>query len=297
MNLSRAEEAIATWAPAPSNEDIAREVRHGLTACPKWLPPSLLYDAIGSALFHVITELPEYGLTAAEIRLLRQNALPVAAAAKGCRTLVELGPGDGRKARIVTEAFLNLRSDLDYYALDVSRSALEKTARDLAAIPGLSAHTVEGSFLTLEKLPPRVSAGPRCVMLLGSTLGNFDPDHRLAFLQSLRNCLNTGDWLLLGLDLIKPVSLLIDAYDDPGGVTAAFNRNVLVRLNREMGASFKPARFRHKAVWSPSHSRMEMHSRLWSHVRLRSRGRRAWLTSIGEKPFTPNPPTSSIPLR
>ena len=259
MNPSQEVEANPAGVSTPLSDNLALEVRCGLTTFPKWLPTSLLYDAVGSALFQAITELPEYGLTAAEIRLLEQRALSIAAAVMPCRTLVELGPGDGRKARIVIEAFLRLRSELDYYAMDVSRSAVEKTTRDLAAIPGLRAHGVEGSFVSLQELPPRGHAGPRCVMLLGSTLGNFGPDSRLALLQSLRKCLNTGDWVLLGLDLIKPASLLIAAYDDPIGVTAAFNRNVLVRLNREMGASFKPDCFRHKAVWSSLHSRMEMH--------------------------------------
>lgn len=231
----------------------------GLTSAPKTLPPKWFYDARGSALFERITELPEYYPTRAEHRILRRRADAVAAAAGPVRTLVELGSGSSRKTRLLLDALTREGQLTRYAPLDVSEDALaeagEALCRDYPALDVTAVVTDYESDLTL----PRT--GPALVAFLGGTLGNLDGDARRAFYGALRPQLGSGDSLLMGVDLVKPASVLVPAYDDGAGVTAEFNRNVLRVLNRELAAGFRPEGFDHVALWNAAASRVEMRLR------------------------------------
>ncbi|MFF9060733.1 L-histidine N(alpha)-methyltransferase [Streptomyces sp. NPDC101213] len=234
------------------------DVLQGLTATPKTLPPKWFYDAEGSELFERITELPEYYPTRAEREILVDRAGEIAAAA-GARTLVELGSGSSEKTRHLIGAL----TDLDTYVpVDVSESALTGAGRALAAErPGLSVHALIADFTAPLTLPD--TPGPRLVAFLGGTIGNLLPAERAAFLGSVRALLSPGDALLLGTDLVKDEEVLVRAYDDAAGVTAAFNKNVLSVVNRELGGDFDPDAFDHVALWDAGNE--------WIEMRLRSR--------------------------
>ncbi|MFD7454012.1 L-histidine N(alpha)-methyltransferase [Kitasatospora sp. NPDC059827] len=235
------------------------DVRHGLTADPKWLPPKWFYDARGSELFEEITRLPEYYPTRAERAILTARAGEIAAATRA-RTLVELGSGSSEKTRLLLDA-LRSTGDLETYVpVDVSESALVAAGTALAAeYPGLAVHGVLADFTARLGLPPE--GGPRLVAFLGGTLGNLLPQERAGFLRGLRAALDPGDFLLLGTDLVKDPAVLVAAYDDGAGVTAEFNRNVLNVLNRELGADFDPEAFEHVALWDPEQEWIEMRLR------------------------------------
>jgi L-histidine Nalpha-methyltransferase len=240
---------------------LRHDVRHGLTARPKWLPPKWFYDARGSALFEEITRLPEYYPTRAERSILTARADEIAAST-GARTLVELGSGSSEKTRLLLDALRRLGTLRTYLPVDVSDSALTDAGRALtAAYPGLTVHAVVSDFTTTLDLPP--SAGPRLIAFLGGTLGNLRPRERAGFLGALRTELAPGDALLLGTDLVKDPATLVAAYDDAAGVTAAFNKNVLDVLDRELDADFDPAAFDHVALWDADAE--------WIEMRLRSR--------------------------
>lgn len=251
---------IASSGAAPT---FAEDVRRGLTADPKVLFPKYLYDALGSRLFEAICELPEYYLTRAETEILQRHAAEIASAVEGPVRLVELGSGDGSKARFLIEALLGRQPSLEYLPVDVSRSAVEQgSERLLHAFPELMVTAYVAEYQTglrairVARVPP----GMRILALfLGSTIGNLDPGERIALLRSIRGVLRPGDALLLGTDLKKPESILLPAYDDPLGVTAAFNLNVLVRINRELGGGFDLSAFRHRARWNAEEGRIEMH--------------------------------------
>jgi L-histidine N-alpha-methyltransferase len=234
------------------------DVRHGLTATPKTLPPKWFYDARGSELFERITELPEYYPTRAEREILLARADGIAAAA-GARTLIELGSGSSEKTRHLIDALTGLDT---YVPVDVSESALARAGRALAAErPGLAVHALVADFTGRLELPR--TPGPRLLAFLGGTIGNLLPDERAAFLARLRALLSPGDALLLGTDLVKDERVLVRAYDDAAGVTAAFDKNVLAVINRELGADFDPDAFDHVARWDAE--------REWIEMRLRSR--------------------------
>ncbi|CAL9594999.1 Histidine N-alpha-methyltransferase [Streptomyces sp. enrichment culture] len=234
------------------------DVLNGLTGTPKTLPPKWFYDARGSELFERITELPEYYPTRAEREILAGRAGEIAAAA-GARTLVELGSGSSEKTRYLLDALTGLRV---YVPVDVSESALTRAGRALAAErPGLDVHALIADFTAGLALPD--VPGPRLVAFLGGTIGNLLPAERAAFLASVRALLSPGDALLLGTDLVKDEDVLVRAYDDAAGVTAAFDKNVLAVVNRELGADFDPAAFDHVALWDAE--------REWIEMRLRSR--------------------------
>ncbi|WP_225625818.1 L-histidine N(alpha)-methyltransferase [Streptomyces werraensis] len=234
------------------------DVLAGLTSTPKWLPPKWFYDGRGNELFEEITALPEYYPTRAEREILVARAGEIAEAT-GARTLVELGSGSSEKTRFLLEALTGLRG---YVPVDVSQSALTRAGRALAAErPGLDVHALIADFtagLTLPDTPV-----PRLVAFLGGTIGNLMPDERAAFLAAVRSLLSPGDTLLLGTDLVKDEQDLVRAYDDAAGVTAAFNKNVLSVVNRELDADFAPAAFEHVALWNAE--------REWIEMRLRSR--------------------------
>ncbi|MFG3138559.1 L-histidine N(alpha)-methyltransferase [Streptomyces sp. NPDC048211] len=232
------------------------DVLHGLTGHPKTLPPKWFYDARGSELFEEITRLPEYYPTRAEREILIDRAAEIAAAS-GARTLVELGSGSSEKTRHLLDALPELHS---YVPVDVSESALRGAAEALLEErPGLSVHALIADFTAELSLP--ATPGPRLVAFLGGTIGNLLPDERATFLSSVRSLLSPGDTLLLGTDLVKDEKVLVAAYDDAAGVTAAFNRNVLSVVDRELGADFAPDDFEHVARWNPQQEWIEMRLR------------------------------------
>jgi L-histidine N-alpha-methyltransferase len=246
-----------------SDDDLARElrsdVRAGLTATPKSLPPKWFYDARGSELFEEITRLPEYYPTRAEREVLVAHAGDVARTTNA-KTLVELGSGSSDKTRLLLDAFRAHGTLGSFVPLDVSGTALlEAMARIVADYPALDVHGIVGDFTRhLGHLP---SGGRRVVAFLGGTIGNLRPAERAGFLAALRSALEPGDWLLLGTDLVKDPATLVAAYDDAAGVTAEFNRNVLCVLNNSLGADFSPDAFAHVALWDADEEWIEMRLR------------------------------------
>ena len=238
---------------------LERDVRVGLTAEAKWLPPVWFYDDRGSALFDEITRLEEYYPTRAERGLLVAHAAEIAARSEA-DTLVELGAGTCDKSRVLLDAFRAAGTLVRYVPLDVSDGTLWAAARALVdEYPGLDVHAVVGDFdHHMGKIPV---GGRRIVAFLGSTIGNFYPDQRRRFLFDLDCTMAHGDSLLIGTDLVKDEKKLVAAYDDAAGVTAEFNRNVLRVLNRKLQARFDPARFAHVALWNEEDSRIEMRLR------------------------------------
>jgi dimethylhistidine N-methyltransferase len=240
----------------------ARDVAAGLALPQKTLPASWLYDELGSALFEVITLLPEYGLTRADAALLREAAGEIAATAGYPSLVVELGSGTGTKTRHILEAATE-SGPVEYHPIDISRAALEACRAALSAIPGVTIRVTEATYLEgIDQVLSRRQAGQKALVLfLGSTIGNFSRPEAETFLRAVRTRLRTGDSLLLGADLVKPRKRLIDAYDDALGVTAAFNLNLLARINRELGGEFELRRFAHEARFNEACSRIEMHLR------------------------------------
>jgi L-histidine N-alpha-methyltransferase len=238
--------------------DLVADVREGLTASPKTLPPRWFYDQRGSELFEAITRLPEYYLTHTEAAILRRVAPDVMAAVRP-RTLVELGAGTARKTRTLIEAGLRDRLAC-FVPFDISEATLQQTARRLAAeFPGLSVYAVVGDFAKHLDRVPRYWR--QLIVFLGGTIGNLDDVERRAFLDQVRDLLQPRDAFLLGVDLVKDEAELVAAYDDAQGVTAEFNRNVLRVLNRELSADFDLAEFDHVARFDRERSRIEMHLR------------------------------------
>jgi dimethylhistidine N-methyltransferase len=240
---------------------LAQDVREGLGKPQKELPAKYFYDAVGSALFEAITRLPEYGLTRAEERLLWKHAREVPERLASPLVVAELGSGCGQKTRLVLEAIGARQRQVLYHAIDASPAALEACRATMSSIPGVRFRGIPGFYEEgLEEIARRrPSEQPLLVMFLGSNLGNFDPEQARAFLAGVRRRLAPGDALLLGTDLVKPEPCLLAAYDDAAGVTAAFNLNLLARINRELGADFDLRRFRHLARWSAGERRIEMH--------------------------------------
>jgi len=241
------------------------EVRRGLTASPKALPPLLFYDEEGSRLYERITELPEYYLTRAERSIFVQHADELVGLALGAAeagrplTVVELGAGSASKTEVLLAAVLRRQPSCVYVPIDVSRAALDGAARRLAeSLPAVRVRPIvgthEGALAELAKIE-----GPALAMFIGSSIGNLHDDDAKHLLRGLRRALGRPASLLLGTDLRKSPELLIPAYDDAAGVTAAFNKNVLARINRELGGRFDPGRFRHVARWNEALSRIEMH--------------------------------------
>lgn len=258
--------------PLPANHAIAAEVREGLTSNPKTLSPWLFYDAAGSDLFEQITELPEYYLTRTERGLFSRYAddiITLAAEPGGTKpspllTLIELGAGTATKTGILLAAAVRRQRNVVYQPVDVSESALAAADENIRAnIPGVTVRCQVADY-TSEPLPLNRLPNTRTLALyIGSSIGNFSPDDARDVLRNLRAQLLPGDKLLLGTDLApgesKSISMLQAAYDDRAGVTAAFNRNILERINRELGANFRPECFDHRAVWNAQESRIEMH--------------------------------------
>jgi len=245
--------------PLPGSA-FAHDVRAGLMVKgQKKLAPKYLYDALGSALFEAITQLPEYALWRAERRLLKEHAAEIAAAAAAASVL-ELGSGSAKKTAYLLQSLLR-RQAVKYWSIELSRAAIDMTRLELAGLSGLEFRGIEQEYLPgLDAaLSTRATEGQALVLFLGSSLGNFDDLEGVRFLQQVRRILRSGDTLLLGADLVKPQEQLLAAYDDALGVTAAFNLNLLVRMNRELGADFRLQQFRHRARFNAELRDVEMH--------------------------------------
>lgn len=241
----------------------ACDVRRGLThAEQKWLPCKYLYDNLGSALFEAISDLPEYGLTRADQRLLQRHSCEIIDRLPGPMFVTELGSGSGRKTRWLLEA-LSARQRASYHPIEISASALARCQRELGdihsiEIVGLQREYLDGLF---EATSQRQSGDRLLLLFLGSSVGNFAASDATKFLADVREMLQPPDALLLGTDLEKPVSHLVKAYDDALGVTAAFNLNLLARINRELAADFDLAQFAHEVRVSADGRSVEMHIR------------------------------------
>lgn len=243
-------------------EQVGVAVCDGLLAQPKWLPSWLFYDAAGSRLFDQITELPEYYLTRTERGIFKERAeeiVGLAAEADALR-LVELGAGSADKTRLLLAAAVDRQDTVFYEPVDVSASALaDAQDRIEREIPGVLVTPRVLDYTRAMELDPATPGERRLVLYIGSSIGNFEPDEAERILKNVYAVLAPGDSILLGVDLAKSETILLAAYDDAAGVTAAFNMNLLTRLNRELGSDFDCEAFRHRAVWNDSQSRIEMH--------------------------------------
>lgn len=245
----------------PALASFAADVQYYLAQSPRQLPSRYLYDDLGSALFDAICRLPWYRITHGEARLLAEHREEVFGCVGPLATVVELGSGSGEKLRTLLDTPALDVSALSIHLVDLSPRALELSERALAAHRCLRVTTHKAAYEPgLAEAAQRFDpAGRVLVLFLGSNIGNFDPPASDAFLRAIRRELRPGDRLLLGADLVKPERELQLAYDDPLGVTAAFNRNLLVRVNRELGGDFDVEQYAHRAVWNAGASRIEMH--------------------------------------
>jgi dimethylhistidine N-methyltransferase len=252
------DEAPPTGAAAA---DFAADVRFYLQRRPRQLPSRYLYDALGSALFDAICHLPWYRVTAGETRLIVEHAAGILGALRPLRRVVELGSGNGDKLAALIGAGPARTGTLDLHLVDVSAAALTLASRAVSTFEGVRVVAHRATYETGLRAVTRSLDGPgrTLALFLGSNIGNYDPPGAALLLRQLREALSPGDGFLLGTDLVKPERELLAAYDDPLGVTAAFNRNLLVRMNRELDADFDVASFRHRAVWNAADSRVEMH--------------------------------------
>ena len=237
------------------------EIRAGLTAVQRFIPPRYFYDDLGSALFEAICNLPEYYLTRAESELLRRHARDILAAAGSFTRVVELGSGTARKTRLLLEEIARAGTELEYVPVDIDPNVLERTGRELLGdYPSLRVSAVCSDFTRPSRaLADVVAEGRTLALFLGSTIGNYERRRAVGILRDLRGVLKPGDVLLLGADLKKPKEILHAAYNDALGVTAAFNLNLLQRINRELGGHFDLQAFGHHAFYDPEHARIEMH--------------------------------------
>ena len=247
--------------PLESVVDFAADVRRDLALTPKQIQSKYLYNALGSALFEAICRLPWYRITRAEGRLLKRYSGEMVESLEDPITIVELGSGSGEKLAMLAERLRSRRKRVLVHLVDISPAALELSERTLGALEHVS---VVGHRATYEEglrhaATQRPEAGTLLVIFLGSNIGNFDRPASDEFLREIRSCLRPEDALLLGTDLVKPESDLLLAYDDPLGVTAAFNKNLLTRMNTELLADFDLQGFDHRAVWNAAESRVEMH--------------------------------------
>src|SRR5262245_5401506 len=250
--------------PASLNtrEELICEVRRGLLTRPRFLAPWIFYDALGSQLFERIAQLPEYYLTRAESEILANSADPIIAHARDGKSqpvrLLELGAGTASKTCVLLKAIGRIQNQTLYIPVDVSPDALEIAGEKInSCLPAVCVVPIVANYVT-HPLQFESFNGTTLAIYIGSSIGNFSPVEARTILRNLRSQLQAGDALLLGTDLVKDEQTLVAAYDDRDGVTAAFNLNILHRLNRELGADFDPANFLHRAVWNRLESRIEM---------------------------------------
>lgn len=242
-------------------EAFAQDLRAGLgRSGQKELPSKYLYDEVGSALFEVICVLHEYGLTRADTRLLLRHQVSLLERLPQSLVVAELGSGSSKKTRLILEP-LCLRQPTRFYPIDISAAALVQCARELGEVHGLTVCGLHSEYLAgLHEVGKKRDLGTAMLVLfLGSTIGNFDRQSGEQFLRSVRDVMSPGDLMLLSSDLVKTEAALLSAYDDAAGVTAAFNKNVLSRINRELGGDFDLSQFRHQARWNATERRIEMH--------------------------------------
>jgi dimethylhistidine N-methyltransferase len=250
----------------------AADIRAGLAGRPRQIPSRYFYDPLGSAIFDAICELPWYHITRAESRLLVKHRADLFRRLERLSSVIELGPGSGEKLKLLLDNAPPRRAPLDLHLVDVSSRALQVATHTLDSLPGVRivGHVAEYATGLRQARARMGSQGRTLVLFLGSNIGNFTPPCAADLLESIRDNLAAGDALLLGTDLVKPEADLLLAYDDPLGVTAAFNRNLLVRINRELQGDFDLGAFEHRAVWNAADSRIEMHleARSVQHVRI-----------------------------
>jgi dimethylhistidine N-methyltransferase len=268
---------------------IAADVLEGLSAQPKHLPPKLFYDAVGSQLFEEITRTPDYYPTRTERAILEKFAGDIIREAGNNLTLVELGAGSAYKTRVLIRAILSRQLRLEFHPVDVSPAALQQAVASLNGdFPRLHLSPIAADYS--QHLPDlRSRPGRKLVLFIGSTIGNFEPKEAEQFLKRVRASLQTGDALLLGFDMVKDAQVLHAAYNDAAGVTAEFNKNVLARINRELGGDFDLHEFNHIAFWNARKSRIEMHleSRVDQNVYITDLGRN-FQFCFGERIHTEN---------
>jgi L-histidine N-alpha-methyltransferase len=246
-------------AQQPKLSPIADDVLQGLTKAQKTLSPKLFYDAAGSELFDRITELPEYYPTATERAIFQQYAPEIVEQAGDCESIVELGAGSAGKTVLLLDALVKTGRPITYYPVDVSGSALEVCSERMRELVPRVQVLPKVLDFTHPMPQLRQIAGRKLFLFIGSSIGNFEPLEGGLFLKQIRSSMNPGDALLLGTDMRKSADVLIPAYDDSQGVTAAFNKNVLTHINRELGADFDLDGFAHRIVWNDELSRIEMH--------------------------------------
>jgi dimethylhistidine N-methyltransferase len=233
-----------------------RDVLAGLAAPVRAIPSRWFYDRRGSELFEAITRLPDYYLTRTETALLEAHCPEVAALVGAGDAIVEFGSGSSTKTRVL----IRETRPAAYVPIDISGEFLREAARDIAAaFPDVAVHPVEGDFMRTIALPAAVADMAKLGFFPGSTIGNMVAGTAVDLLRAMKSTLGVGAWLLLGLDRVKDPAEMLRAYDDPGGVTAAFNLNLIERINRELDGDLPLDAFRHKALWNESRSRIEMH--------------------------------------
>ena len=245
--------------PHESRGEFASEVRKGLASVPKQLPCRFLYDEVGSQLFEEICDLPEYYLTRAEDEILERSSDEIASCLAEPVALVELGSGSSTKTRRLIEALLRRQGRLRYVPVDISRSILDESARSLLeSYGGLEIHAIAAEYQEGLRHVRRERTRAKLLAWLGSNVGNFDRAAAAGFLRTIRAAMRDEDHLLIGVDLRKGADVLEPAYDDPAGVTARFNKNLLGRINRELGGHFDLDRFEHRATWREREGRVEL---------------------------------------
>lgn len=245
-------------AVSPSLPAIAADVMEGLLRTPKSLPPKLLYDDKGSALFEQITCLPEYYPTRTEAAIFRTHADEICSRLGRNVSVAELGAGTATKTRILLRSLLQRQFKVNYFPLDVSAAALQIAKHEVEnELESVRVHPHVGDFEDLTFL--KRQAPPRLVLYIGSSIGNLERNQAISLLRNIAAHLSKGDQLLLGTDLVKDSEILHAAYNDSAGVTASFNKNLLVRINRELGGHFEPDTFSHVSFWNRAVSRMELH--------------------------------------
>jgi len=246
---------------AAGDHTFGDDVRAGLTAVQKSVPPRYFYDDLGSSLFDAICNLPEYYPTRAESELLRRHAPDIASGVSSVDRIIELGSGSARKTRLLLDEIVSADREVEYVPVDVDPHVLEKSGHELLAeYAALRVHAVCSDFTRPARaLAEAIGEGRTMVIFLGSTIGNFQPREAVALLRGVRHMLRPGDSFLLGADLKKPKEILEAAYNDALGVTAAFNLNMLQRINRELGGNFDLRSFGHRSFYDAKQSRIEMH--------------------------------------